>query len=75
MSDNRVVEGRMVTAHSLAEIIEGGEVMEAEAIATADRDCPSCGGDVLEVGYMPSVTAFVTGWKCQECSWQEADRD
>jgi hypothetical protein len=26
------------------------------------------------VGYMPSVTEFVTGYKCQECSWAETDR-
>ncbi|QGN06854.1 hypothetical protein Hrd1104_05810 [Halorhabdus sp. CBA1104] len=75
MAENRVVEGRMVTAVSLAEIVEGEDVMDAESIADADRDCPDCGGDVLEVGYMPSVTEFVTGYKCQECAWQATDRD
>jgi len=75
MADNRVVQGRMVTAVSLAELIEGGDVMDAESITDADRACPDCGGDVLEVGYMPSVTEFVTGRKCQECDWQSTDRD
>ncbi|RQG92736.1 hypothetical protein EA462_00440 [Natrarchaeobius halalkaliphilus] len=75
MSENRVVQGRMVTAKSLAELIEGESVMEAEAITEADRDCPDCGGSVLEVGYMPSVTAFVTGRKCQDCDWREVERD
>lgn len=70
MSDNRVVQGRMVTPKHLAEMIEGESVMDAESITDADRDCPECGADVLEVGYMPSVTAFVTGYKCQECDWQ-----
>ncbi len=65
----------MVTADSLAALIEGESVMEAEAIEDADRACPDCGGDVLTVGYMPSVTAFVTGWKCQDCDWSETDRD
>jgi hypothetical protein len=75
MSDNRVVQGRMVTPESLAERIEGDSVMEAEPIADADRPCPECGGDVLEVGYMPSALSFVTGWKCQDCDWSETDRD
>ena len=48
MSENRVVEGRMVT---------------------------DCGGSVISVGYMPSVTEFVTGYKCQDCAWSETDRD
>ena len=74
MADNRVVEGRMVTPGKLAELIEGEGVMDAEAIEDADRDCPDCGGDVLSVGYMPSVTEFVTGYKCQDCGWREADR-
>ena len=65
----------MVTADSLAALIEGESVMEAEAIEDADRACPDCGGDVLTVGYMPSVTAFVTGWKCQDCDWSETERD
>ncbi|WP_276254471.1 DUF5795 family protein [Halomontanus rarus] len=75
MPENRVVQGRMVTAESLAELVEGESVMEAETIEDADRTCPDCGGDVLEVGYMPSVTEFVTGWKCQDCDWKETDRD
>ncbi|WP_136688245.1 DUF5795 family protein [Halorhabdus amylolytica] len=75
MADNRVVQGRMVTAVALAELIENGDVMDAESITDADRDCPDCGGDVLEVGYMPSVTEFVTGLKCQDCDWQATDRD
>jgi rubredoxin len=49
--------------------------MDAEPIEDADRECPDCGGSVLEVGYMPSATAFVTGWKCQDCDWAETDRD
>ncbi len=65
----------MVTAESLAEMIEGESVMEAEAIEDADRQCPQCGEDVLAVGYMPTVTEFVTGYKCQECDWGETDRD
>ncbi|MFB6128666.1 MAG: DUF5795 family protein [Halorhabdus sp.] len=75
MAENRVVEGRMVTAVSLAELIEGEDVMDAESITDADRSCPECGGDVLEVGYMPSVTAFVTGQKCQDCGWATTDRE
>ena len=75
MADNRVVQGRMVTPGKLAEIIEGDSVMDAEAIEDADRDCPECGGNVLEVGYMPSVTEFVTGQKCQDCDWSDTDRD
>jgi predicted RNA-binding Zn-ribbon protein involved in translation (DUF1610 family) len=74
MADNRVVEGRMVTPGKLAELIEGEQVMDAEEIEDADRDCPDCGGDVLSVGYMPSVTEFVTGYKCQDCGWHETDR-
>ncbi|SEP13464.1 hypothetical protein SAMN05216388_103616 [Halorientalis persicus] len=75
MADNRVVQGRMVTPGKLAELIEGESVMDAEAIEDADRDCPECGGNVLEVGYMPSVTEFVTGRKCQDCDWSDTDRD
>ena len=74
MVDNRVVEGRMVTPEKLAELVEGDAVMDAEAIEDADRDCPDCGGDVLSVGYMPTVTEFVTGYKCQDCGWRETDR-
>jgi len=74
MADNRVVEGRMVTPGKLAELVEGDSVMDAEDIEDADRDCPDCGGDVLAVGYMPSVTEFVTGFKCQDCAWSETDR-
>jgi hypothetical protein len=73
--DNRVVQGRMVTPQSLAELIEDDSVMDAEAIEDADRDCPDCGGDVVRVGYMPSVTEFVTGYKCQNCDWATTDRD
>ncbi|WP_330630616.1 DUF5795 family protein [Halocatena halophila] len=75
MSENRVVEGRMVTPASLAERIEGESVMDAEPIEDAERDCPECGGSVLSVGYMPSVLEFVTGFKCQECAWQTTDRE
>lgn len=74
MADNRVVEGRMVTPEKLAELVEGESVMDAEDIEDADHECPECGGDVVSVGYMPSVTEFVTGYKCQECSWSETDR-
>jgi len=72
---NRVVQGRMVTPGKLAEIIEGEAVLEAESITDADRACPACDGDVISVGYMPSVTEFVTGYKCQECDWSADDRD
>ena len=65
----------MVTPETLAELIEGEDVMDAEPIADAERECPDCGGDVLEVGYMPSITEFVTGQKCQECAWSETDRE
>ncbi len=75
MADNRVVQGRMVTPESLAERIEGEDVMDAEPIEDADRECPECGGNVLTVGYMPSALEFVTGWKCQDCDWQDADRE
>ena len=70
---NRVVQGRMVTPETLAELIEGERPMEADAIEDADRACPECGGDVITVQYMPSVTELVTGYKCQECDW--ADRE
>lgn len=72
---NRVVQGRMVTPETLAELIEGERPMEAEPIEDAERDCPECGGNVLSVGYMPSVTEFVTAYKCQDCDWGESDRD
>lgn len=75
MPENRVVEGRMVTAEKLAELIEGESILEAESIEDADRECPECGGDVLAVGYMPTVTEFVTGYKCQECSWSTTERE
>ncbi|WP_318569704.1 DUF5795 family protein [Salinigranum marinum] len=71
---NRVVQGRMVTPDKLAELVEGSRPMETDGIEDADRDCPDCGGNVLSVGYMPSVTEFVTGYKCQDCDWKEADR-
>ena len=73
MADNRVVQGRMVTPKKLAELVEGDAVMDAEPIEEADRQCPDCGGDVLSVGYMPSVTEFVTGYKCQDCDWSERE--
>jgi predicted RNA-binding Zn-ribbon protein involved in translation (DUF1610 family) len=75
MADNRVVQGRMVTPGRLAEIIEGDDVMDTEAIEDADFECPGCGGDVIQVGYMPSITEFVTGYKCQECDWKDTDRE
>jgi len=75
MADNRVVQGRMVTPAKLAELVEGDSVMDTEAIEEADRDCPDCGGNVLAVGYMPSITEFVTGYKCQDCDWSDTDRD
>lgn len=75
MSDNRVVQGRMQTPESLAELIEGESVMDAEPIEDADRDCPECGENVITVGYMPSALEFVTGYKCQECDWSATDRD
>lgn len=75
MSENRVVQGRMVTPKKLAEIIEGESVMDAESIEDTNRDCPECGGDVIEVGYMPSITEFITGYKCQDCNWSETDRE
>jgi hypothetical protein len=75
MAENRVVQGRMVTPKRLAALIEGEDVMDAEAIEDADRTCPECDGDVISVGYMPSVTEFVTGFKCQDCDWAETDRD
>ena len=70
---NRVVEGRMVTPKRLAELIEDESVMDAEPIEDADRDCPDCGGNVISVGYMPSVTEFVTGYKCQDCAWRDRE--
>lgn len=73
MADNRVVQGRMVTPESLAELIEDDDVLDAEDIEDADRDCPDCGGDVIAVGYMPSAVEFVTGYKCQDCEWSERD--
>ncbi|WP_136588969.1 DUF5795 family protein [Salinigranum halophilum] len=71
---NRVVQGRMVTPDKLAELIEGARPMETDGIEDADRDCPECGENVISVGYMPSVTEFVTGYKCQECDWSETER-
>ncbi|MEZ3144286.1 DUF5795 family protein [Halobaculum sp. MBLA0143] len=70
---NRVVQGRMVTPERLAELVEGESVMDAEPIEDADRDCPDCDGDVISVGYMPDITAFVTGYKCQDCDWRERE--
>ncbi len=65
----------MVTAKKLAELVEGDSVMEVDSIEEADEECPECDGNVLKVVYMPSVTELVTGWKCQDCDWSEADRD
>ncbi|PSQ61021.1 MAG: hypothetical protein BRD21_10905 [Halobacteriales archaeon SW_8_66_22] len=75
MADNRVVQGRMVTPKRLAELIEGEDVMDAEPIEDAGMDCPECGENVVTVGYMPSATEFVTGFKCQGCDWRDTDRD
>ena len=75
MAENRVVQGRMVTPKRLAALIEGEDVMDAEPIEDADRECPECGENVLKVGYMPSAMEFVTGWKCQECDWSDTDRE
>jgi DNA-directed RNA polymerase subunit RPC12/RpoP len=71
---NRVVQGRMVTPERLAELIEGERPMEADSIEDAERACPDCGGDVLQVTYMPTVTELVTGYKCQECDWSDSER-
>ena len=65
----------MVTAKKLAEIVEGDSVMEVDSIEEADRECPACGGSVLAVTYMPSVTELATGWKCQDCEWSETERN
>jgi hypothetical protein len=75
MAENRVVQGRMVTPESLAELIEDDSVMDAEPIEDADRTCPECDGVVLSVGYMPSVMEFVTGYKCQDCDWKTTERE
>jgi len=75
MAENRVVEGRMVTAERLAELVEGDSVMEVDSIKDADFDCPDCGGTVISVGYMPDITAFVTGYKCQDCEWVDEQRE
>ncbi|MFB6081541.1 MAG: DUF5795 family protein [Halanaeroarchaeum sp.] len=75
MSANRVVQGRMVTPKKLASIIEGEDVMEVDGIEDADRSCPACGGSVLKVGYMPDVTAYREGYKCQDCDWATVDED
>lgn len=74
-NENRVVQGRMVTPKSLAELIEDDSIMDAEPIEDADRECPECGGSVLSVGYMPSVMEFVTGYKCQDCDWKAMERE
>ncbi len=63
-----------MTPERLAELVEGERPMEAEAIEDAERDCPDCGGSVISVGYMPTVTEFVTAYKCQDCDWAETDR-
>jgi predicted RNA-binding Zn-ribbon protein involved in translation (DUF1610 family) len=64
----------MVNPERLAELIEGESPMEAEPIEDAEMECPECGGNVISVGYMPSVTEFVTGYKCQNCDWSDDDR-
>ena len=64
----------MVNPERLAELIEGERPMEAEPIEDAEMECPECGGNVISVGYMPSVTEFVTGYKCQDCDWSDDDR-
>ena len=73
MADNRVVEGRMVTPKRLAELIEDGEVLEATEISDSEERCPECGGNVIEIGYMPDPTAFRTGRKCQDCAWADVE--
>jgi predicted RNA-binding Zn-ribbon protein involved in translation (DUF1610 family) len=65
----------MQTPESLAELIEGESVMDAEPIEDAEKDCPNCSENVVSVGYMPSALEFVTGYKCQECDWSDTDRD
>ena len=75
MTANRVVQGRMVTPKRMAELIDGGSVLEATEITDADRNCPECGGNVLEVGYMPDATDFRTGFKCQDCDWAAVEED
>ncbi|WP_396613230.1 DUF5795 family protein [Haloferax sp. S1W] len=65
----------MVTPGKLAELIEGEAVMDTEGIEDTDFDCPECGENVISVGYMPSITEFVTAYKCQECDWADDDRD
>ena len=74
LMSNRVVQGRMVTPETLAELIEGERPMEADEIEDAERECPDCGGDVIRVTYMPTVTELVTGYKCQECDWSDSER-
>lgn len=65
----------MVTPRKLATMIEGEDVMEATDIEDAERACPECGGDVIAVGYMPDVTAFRTGYKCQDCEWSTVEEE
>lgn len=74
MAKNRVVQGRMVTPAKLAELIEGDDILEVDSIEDAADPCEDCGGDVLKIVYMPSVTELVTGWKCQECDWHKTER-
>ncbi|MDY6764972.1 MAG: DUF5795 family protein [Halobacteria archaeon] len=74
MSENRVVQGRMVTPEKLAEMIEGSSVVETDNIQDAGRECPECGGSVLEIVYLPEVTQVVTGWKCQDCDWKDSEK-
>ena len=74
MAANRVVQGRMVTPESLAELVEGEKIIEAESITEADMGCEDCGGSVLEVTYMPTISEIVVGQKCQDCDWSETVR-
>lgn len=74
MSENRVVQGRMVTPKKLAEMIEESSVVETDDIQDAERECPDCGGNILEIVYLPKVTQVVTGWKCQDCDWKDSEK-
>lgn len=69
MGDNRVIQGRMMTPKKLAQILEDGDILEATEITDADESCPDCGGNVVEVGYMPDATSYRVAKKCQDCDW------
>mgnify|MGYP007124889376 CR=1 FL=1 len=64
----------MVTPERLAELVEGERPMEAEEIEDAERGGSACDGTGISVEDMPSVTEFVTGYKCQDCDWSATDR-